>query len=403
MLCQFTFKNFKSYKAETVFDMQAVNINEFNDSLITFDKDKKKLLPLSVIYGPNGGGKSNVLEALATLLAIVLKPIILMKNNLDIQKQGRSIMVASFKFDRKVEETPTEFEIYFRESSDEFRYNLIIQKNKIKEEYLYRVAIGGKKPAMIFARYEGNIELGSDLKKAKVSVDVNESMTYLSFLGLTYNIIVIKRVINWFDRSNYLDYSNPLDEIASKMNPYLSRVDIRMQMIKMLNGMDVNISDISLGNDDEIYTKRNIKGNNITLKLDEESQGTIKLIGLLPHILVALSQGQLIIIDELDAKLHPKLLRYIIRLFTDKSINEKGAQIIFTSHDLSSMKSDLLRRDEIWFAAKDNEDASRIYSLYDLRDERNDHIKTTAAYDKQYLEGRYGADPYLSSMLHWEV
>ena len=103
---------------------------------------------------------------------------------------------------------------------------------------------------------------------------------------------------------------------------------------------------------------------------------------------MALKEGRLVIVDELDAKLHPKLLRYVIRLFTNPEINKNGAQLLFTSHDMSTMKNSIFRRDEIWFAALNSENSSEVYSL---------------SYDKQYLEGRYGADPYLRNMLSWEV
>ena len=107
----------------------------------------------------------------------------------------------------------------------------------------------------------------------------------------------------------------------------------------------------------------------------------------------------MVIIDELDAKLHPKLLKYVISLFKNKKINKYGAQLLFTSHDMYTLKNTVFRRDEIWFAAENDAHESEIYSLHEIRGEDNDRIKSTAAYDKQYLEGRYGADPYLSNML----
>ncbi len=126
---------------------------------------------------------------------------------------------------------------------------------------------------------------------------------------------------------------------------------------------------------------------------------SIKPNTALPVILLALHEGRLIIIDELDAKLHPKLLKYVISLFNNKEINKHGAQLLFTSHDMSTLKNTVFRRDEIWFAAENKAHESEIYSLHEIRGEDNNRIKSSAAYDKQYLEGRYGADPYLSNML----
>ena len=102
---------------------------------------------------------------------------------------------------------------------------------------------------------------------------------------------------------------------------------------------------------------------------------------------------------SLDAKLHPKLLRYVISLFKNPRINRHGAQLLFTSHNMSTMKNTVFRRDEIWFAALNEKRSSEIYSLYEIRHEDNERVKSTAAFDKQYLEGRYGADPYLQNML----
>ena len=135
------------------------------------------------------------------------------------------------------------------------------------------------------------------------------------------------------------------------------------------------------------------------LPFNEESDGTRKLIAALLVILLALREGRLVIIDELDAKLHPKLLKYVIMLFKNKEINKFGAQLLFTSHNMYTMTNSVFRRDEIWFAAENEAHESEIYSLHEIRGEDNGIVKNTAAYNKQYLEGRYGADPYLSNML----
>ena len=134
-----------------------------------------------------------------------------------------------------------------------------------------------------------------------------------------------------------------------------------------------------------------------------ESDGTQKLFVALPVIWIALQEGRLIVIDELDAKLHPMLIRYIIRLFTNPKINKKGAQLLFSSHNIFAMKNNLLRRDEIWFAELNENNCSELYSLSELRDENDIPIDYTAAYDKQYLDGRYGATPYLRNILLEEL
>ena len=105
--------------------------------------------------------------------------------------------------------------------------------------------------------------------------------------------------------------------------------------------------------------------------------------------------------DELDAKLHPKLIKYLIRLFTNRNVNRNGAQLLFTSHDMTTLNSSVFRRDEIWFAARTQDGPSTLYSLADIADVDGRRIRIQNAYDRQYLAGRYGADPYLKSMLEW--
>jgi AAA15 family ATPase/GTPase len=172
----------------------------------------------------------------------------------------------------------------------------------------------------------------------------------------------------------------------------------------MMNDMGIGITGYRFDQQsNEFYLQRTLQDTLYALPFSSESDGTRKLFAALPVILMALKEGRLVIVDELDAKLHPKLLRYVIRLFTNPEINKNGAQLLFTSHDMSTMKNSIFRRDEIWFAALNSENSSEVYSLSELRKENNDPINNTAAYDKQYLEGRYGADPYLRNMLSWEV
>ena len=177
----------------------------------------------------------------------------------------------------------------------------------------------------------------------------------------------------------------------------------KSKFIRALNDMGIDISDYYFDKDEQqIFLSRMINNEEYKLNFMSESDGTKKIFAALPVLMMALSEGRLVVIDELDAKLHPKLLRYIISLFSNKKINRNGAQLLFTSHDLSTMKNDVFRRDEIWFAALNKERSSEIYSLYEIRREDGKHINATASYDKQYLEGRYGADPYLRNMLDWE-
>ena len=396
MLCQFSFQNFKSYKEETTFDLQATSISEFEESLIKREKCSN-LLPVSVIYGPNGGGKSNLLQALACLITTVVKPINDLGNTReDIIIQQR-FSAKPFMYDTDSVEKPVEYRIFFRKGDYEYRYYLAILKDEIFAETLDRKTFAGKKSAQLFYREGEVITLGPTLSKEGVNTKVNEKMPYLSFLAINYNIPVIAEVQQWFESCIIRSYGNPIIEMEVMFSEDRK---VKKQIVTLLNAMGIDIEDYRFDSDEkQLYLKRIIEGKPYELSLSEESDGTRKLIAALPAILIALQEGRLVIIDELDAKLHPKLLRYVISLFKNPKVNKNGAQLLFTSHDMSTMKNTVFRRDEIWFAALNGKRSSEIYSLYEIRHEDNERVKSTAAFDKQYLEGRYGADPYLQNML----
>lgn len=396
MICQFSFQNFKSYKGETTFDFQATSIPEFADTLISGGKGGA-LLPVGVVYGPNGGGKTNLLQALSCLISTVVKPIHdLEKSRQDVVIQQR-VNCTPFMFDDTSREEPTEFEVFFRQNDNEYRYYLSLMSDEVVAEALYWRAIGGKRTGTVFERERSEITLGPSINKASINRSVNPKMPYLSFLAINYDIPMITKVQSWFESCIIRSYANPVVE----RQIMLSRDEkVRERIIQALNDMGIDMSGYRFDEDEkQLYTQRTLGGKVYELPFADESDGTKKLIAALPVLLLALQEGRLVIIDELDAKLHPKLLRYVISIFKNPKVNTKGAQLLFTSHDMTTMKNTVFRRDEIWFAAENANHESEIYSLYEIRREDNERVNNTAAYDKQYMEGRYGADPYLSNMM----
>ena len=142
-------------------------------------------------------------------------------------------------------------------------------------------------------------------------------------------------------------------------------------MLQMIQEMDLDIVDFRVEEKEndriEVFTKHVVDEYEAELNLFDESSGTQKLFGLLPFIAKSLLRGTTLVIDELDAKIHPVLLKYLIMTFSNMEKNKKGAQLIFTSHDLSTMNSEVFRRDEIWFVAKGNRQNSKLYSLVEFK------------------------------------
>lgn len=404
MICQFSVKNFKCIKNELTLDWQATGINENEESLLV-DVDGEKFLPLAVIYGPNGSGKSTVLSALVSLAKKIMRPIVIASSEEDGFTTNDLSLIVPYKFSEDTIKSPTEFELFFRTDSFEYRYQLSILNNVILSESLYRKNILKERArySALFIRDEKNVELKNSLKSYTCS-DLSENLTVLSYLGITHKRnTVIQDVISWFEsKFDFLNNNNLSDErrIQITENP-----NIKILLLDMLKEMDIDITDYRIEKRDnvpKVFMKHVVDTKDYELPLTEESDGTIKIFGALPAILSSILLGSALVIDELDAKLHPLLLKYIISLYNNPNINKKHAQLIFTSHDISTMNQENFRRDEIWFVAKDSQQSSVAYSLVEFKKEDGTSERKDAKYAKRYLEGRYGADPYLRKIINWE-
>lgn len=402
MLCQFTVKNYKSIRDEVTLDMQAAAISEHEDKVVV-DKDGEQFLPVSAIYGPNGGGKSNVLEALHTLAAKVLRPLYATGDNEDRIFLQKKLIIEPFAFSEETKNKPTEFEIFFRTEMAEYRYILHVKKDIVIYESLDRVKLDTGRRSALFERDE-EIVLKGVFAKLKISDELSATLPLLSYLGITYKKNeVVKDVMEWFEYGiDFLNYGNPIEELRMAVS---NSDDVKQLMLDMIQEMDLDIVDFRVVEDEndriDVYTKHLVEGYEAELNLLEESSGTKKLFGLMPFIAASLLTGTVLVIDELDAKIHPVLLRHIIMMFNDMNINKQKAQLIFTSHDLSTMNSEVFRRDEIWFVAKGNAQNSKLYSLVEFKNEKGESVRKDAKFDKQYLEGKYGADPYLRRIIDW--
>jgi len=427
MICQFSFENYKSFRDEVTLDFQATNIHEFDESLLSSRlSPQKKILPVAAIYGPNGGGKSGVLEALGSLIGFVLRPIEMQTNDLEsltIQPRAR---IVPFKLDEESRKRPTKFELFFRTENAEYRYRVSLELTgglretfsepiRINDESLYRRKLTGKSTAMLFMRDGDGTKIGSTIKVKAISENIKSSMPLLSFLYNTYEIDVISEAVGWFKScliysSYYLEY--PYFGRRNSAKKLYDVIDREKDIDKIIAHMDLGIKNIHIFQESVFFKEEErtmyslnlihqVMGKEYLLSENEESAGTQKILNLLSDLVLSLQDGRMLIADELDANLHPKLLEQIILFYKNPRINIGGGQLLFTSHDLSTMNNRLFRRDEIWFAAKDESESSILYSLSEIKDEKGSSIRSDASYGKQYLNGRFGADPYFKRMLEW--
>lgn len=405
MLCQFTFRNYRSYRDEAELSMQATPMREFERSLIACP-DGQSFLPVAAVYGPNAGGKSNLLEALDYVRSAVARPVrLLSARDGGFDEECPSVpRCSAFEFDDVSVSEPTEFELYYRAGNHEYRYVLSVHSDEIVNEGLWRRKLGASRSAMLFEREGVEIKLGPTLRKLATAATFNPRLPYLSFLCINFNVPVVEEATSWFLNGVFLNYNcsfleraleQILDEADSpEITRFLRAVDVRIDGFR--------VEETSEGRNRRVFVGHNVGGKRYELRLSEESAGTQKLLGLAAFLLMAFDRGATVVVDELDAKLHPKLLRYVILLFKDPAVNKNGAQLIFSSQDVSTMRNDVFRRDEIWFAARSEGEASQLWSLVDIREANGNLVSKNAAFDKQYLSGRYGADPYLTRIEEWD-
>ena len=412
MLGQFSFSNYKSFKKEAFLDFTAESIKDHENSVIIDKTDREKFLPVLVIYGPNGGGKSTVLEALGYLRMWLLRPFIIsqMRDDAEFESVIRKSSGMEFKekyhkFDSECKDAPISFDIMFRTKGKQYKYQFSHIRNEIMEENLYRLTIGEKNTEIIFERSVDECVLGEELEEIPVE-KIKCSMPLLAHVAINYDIEPVDEVMSWFMGIKFVDYDDPKKDRKILL---LKTEKEKTKLFEMFPQMGISICDFREEKDVDgkikcIYIKHKLENGMVyEIPFEEESSGTRKLFSCLSEIMDCLKNGTLMVADELDAKLHPKLLQYIIKLFTDTKSNRKGAQLLLTSHDITTMSPEVYRRDEIWFCALNPQNASKLYSLISFKKENGQPPRNDEAYGKQYLEGRYGADPYIRKILDWET
>ena len=416
MIYEFTFTNFRSYKNEATIDFGAKPISEFENTLL--HGKEVDLLPVCVIYGPNGGGKSSVLMAIKSLQNIVVSPLTqlaFMKkkseqlSDVSVEEVRKNISIKNeeevfYKWDEESENNPTEYSILFEIAKNQYRYELKVKKGTILEENLY-IKDSEEKFDALFERDEEGVYLCNELNGFDIE-NMNESLPLLSYIGMFKNIQKIDNALRFFYNIQTIDFDAP-DRDRTIFVKTLEKDKTRI--LNVVQSMGIDIIDVRMEYDEDgrvknIYTKHKLENEKFReLKFEEESSGTRKIFSILPVVLNGIDKGRFFVIDELDAKLHPALLQRIIELFTNPKINNNGAQMLFTSHDMTTMNNKVFRRDEIWFSAINRHDESVLYSLVDFRKENGKKARNDEIYSKQYLEGRYGADPYLKRIVNWEA
>lgn len=419
MLIQFNFKNYKSFKEEVSLDLSATKITEHKDHITKIGNDK--LLKVAAIYGANASGKTNIYEAYAFMYYYVISSFDFGgDSNNSLKDNSRKIRVTPFLFDETCSKDESTFEAFFIDNKDPsqktYQYGFAIKNNEVCEEWLFSKAKTAKEYKTIFYRKKGQkSEFLGIAKSSTENINVAlEKETLIVSLGSKLKINKLKMIRDWFLHNkieNFADPTNNLRRSTTIPMDFINDKNIQRKVVDYFSSFDGGIDDFVVNEvKDEnekdsrkrynIYTLHKMVGLNqkFAIPLLFESSGTQKMFELFFPLKGVLEQGGLLFVDELNAKLHPLLVRNIILTFLNPETNPNNAQLIFTTHDIWQLSNDILRRDEIWFVEKDKDGVSSLYSLADFVDESGVKIRKDESYAKNYLTGKYGAIPSLKTL-----
>jgi len=413
MLLDFRVKNFRSLRDEQTLSLVAAKDKSLQvlNTMPSGIKAAPTLLRSVAIYGPNAGGKSNLIKALQYMRAVVAE-------SASVMQPDQTFNIQPFRLDALSVAQPTEFDVSFVLDGVRHQYGFELTAQRVTREYL--LVYKAFKPQQWFERnYDAAsgkdvYDFGVGLKGPK-SVWEGATRPNALFLSMAVqlNSEQLKPVFAWF--VNKLAIFNEITPLGQHFSvDMLRKPEGKRAICDFLTSADISISDI------EVVTRK-VSGQAVhfdmaagktevrneeqevnellfhhvtdqgkaVFSLGDESMGTRNLLFLTGPVLDILDNGMALVVDELDSSLHPLLVRRLVELFQNPAVNKKGAQLIFTTHDTSLLDPDLFRRDQIWFVEKDPDQASKLYPLSDFSPRKNE------ALERGYLMGRYGALPFL--------
>lgn len=409
MIIQFTLGNFKTFKDKATLDMRAASLSELKDTHI-FQHNKEQLLKSVGIFGKNAAGKSKLIEGLKFMRDFVIESSKETQSNESIED------VDTFQLSTTTIDKPSFFEIEFYLEEIRYRYGFEVTQERVEKEWLFEKKKQKEYP--LFLRLQDEFKIDEKrFKEGKTRQEFTRPNALFLSLSAQLNGELSQEIISWFD--NMIFTHNVCGRYGvgrEKTDELLENKEHKPKIMAFIKKADLDIEDIELVKfdkiissesgkerenhyDDEVVTyhsRYDEENNFVTLvefNLDEdESDGTVRLYSLTGNIINALMNGGVIVSDELNSRLHTLLVQAILMEFNSKK--NSRAQLIFTAHDTNLKNKKLLRRDQIYFVEKDKYGASKIYSLADFKP-RKDHN-----YEKQYLEGRYGAIPFIDTSIN---
>lgn len=446
MIVSFSVSNFRSFTTEQTFSLVASNrlSGRHEEHAIPIPDSKEKVLRTAVLYGANGAGKSNLFKALRYLKSVALRP----------RKKNSGTGREAFRFGKEANE-PSSFDLQFIVGNKLYRFAFKADDQRITEEWLARVEGGREKPLYERITDENGkvvieapgLKTAGEKLKALVTVGGPQNQSFLATVNAILDAPDVGEelgiILNWFKQSLILIAPNEsfgaLGHLLTKDSDFLKfagdflkssstgvdhlnavKEEISEDKLRSLLPKDLvskilediredkdGIAVVKLDESDELLVERTDEnhyyritiqaahehqtGDIIPLELDEESDGTQRLLNLLPALHHLRTSSVVYFIDEIDRSMHPILVWSFLEFFL-KSCERGQRQVIVTTHESNLLDLELLRRDEIWFAEKDTSGATNLYSLTDFK------VRNDLEIRKHYLQGRFGAVPFLGNL-----
>ena len=404
MILSFRTKNFRSFAEDAIISMRPVRAyKEHWENL--HHTNEMDVLKVAAVYGPNASGKSNLVKAIAFMRRTVLDS--LRRSSVD------KIDVEPFALDEQKILEPSEFDIEMLIGDYVYRYGFSAKADSIVAEWLYRSHGGARSVAQpLFIREGGKIlEANKRIFREIGFLDIKTLLSNSLLLPRLdqLNNETAKRIMRWFAHLQVMSGSRSQRYSAFSARK-INNTEFHDGMMRFLKFADSSIKDVLVKSRTVEWEKENIsfeehtvlvarmnrQGKQVPFDLGEkESEGTIKMFELSGPLTDILNEGHTLVIDEMEAKLHPLLTKRIIYLFSSKDWNPNNAQLIFITHDATIMRHAGLRRDQIWFCDKNRYGVSDLYSLAEIKSTAKARKEDNL--EKKYLEGRFGAVPRFES------
>ncbi|MDR6558186.1 AAA15 family ATPase/GTPase [Arthrobacter pascens] len=446
MLLNFTVSNYRSIRDEVSLTTLATRLDPERGIPVEVADDgtKVNVLPVLAILGANASGKSNILRAMSTMRSIILNSASTPRYQTDSKESPT--WVEPFLLDPKYADKPTLMHMEFVISGVRYQYGFEIFRGRVKEEWLH--TFPHKRTQVLFDREDTKeFQIGKNLGgRARVISEITRPQVLFLSAAANAGHPLLSKIYNFFLRNLHLLDVRGRGEIDSSL---IQRImDRYEQSIKLLELADLGISDAIVENNkvspEDFEDRRNMfrdlvpypdgmseeekeveldrivnatladqfkfellhQGSQglMPLPYEDESHGTKSWLSFVTHALEALANGAVLLVDELDASLHPLLLAEALRMFQSPKANVLGAQLIFTTHDVTLLGGDRgaleqynLSRGQVWMVEKGRRGESSLTPLSDYRPRKGEDIQ------RGYLQGRYGGTPSIKSSISADV